>query len=279
MTTPLITTAAIKAAMADRWRAPEYAIMWEVAAATGAVVTRRADAVIMSLWPSRGLELHGVEIKVSRSDWRREAADPTKAEQIAAFCDRWWVHTAPGIVQDLSEVPPAWGLREWDGKAWKTRREAEKTEARPLTREFLAALLRRADGDDRARIDREVQAQVRASEHAISERVEREVRERMGGREKDKAVLDAFQEATGLDLRGDRFWRSADEAKQIGAIVKALREAGGPLVGYASIGALVAQVREHADALERALAAFPLPHDMPSDRAKPLGRAKKRSLA
>ena len=45
------------------------------------------DAVIMSLWPSRGLELHGVEIKVSRADWKREAADPAKAEAIAAYCD------------------------------------------------------------------------------------------------------------------------------------------------------------------------------------------------
>lgn len=90
--------------------------------------------------------MHGVEIKVSRADWKREAADPTKAEAVARYCDRWWVHAAPGVVQDLSEMPPAWGLREWDGSAWATKREAAKTDAAPIDRGFLAALLRRADG-------------------------------------------------------------------------------------------------------------------------------------
>lgn len=141
-----ITAADIQEAMARKWAAPEYALMWEVGDATGGRVRRYADAVIMSLWPSRGLELHGVEIKISRADWKREAADPLKAEAIARYCDRWWVHTSPGVVDDLSSLPPAWGLREFDGKNWKTLREAEKTASEPISRPFLAALLRRSDG-------------------------------------------------------------------------------------------------------------------------------------
>ncbi len=140
-----LTAGDIRIAMSKRWKDPEYAIMWEVGEGTGAISGRYADALIMSLWPSRGLELHGVEIKISRSDWKREAADPTKAEAIARYCDRWWIHTPPGIVDDLSALPPAWGLREFDGKAWKTIREADKTDAEPITRRFLVAMLRRAD--------------------------------------------------------------------------------------------------------------------------------------
>lgn len=140
-----LTSADIRLGMSKRWAAPEYAIMWEVSNATGGAAKRYADAVIMSLWPSRGLELHGVEIKISRSDWKREAADPSKAETIARFCDRWYIHTAPGVVGDLSAVPPAWGLREFDGKVWRTIREAGKNDPEPMTRSFLAALLRRAD--------------------------------------------------------------------------------------------------------------------------------------
>lgn len=140
-----ITAASIRSAMAKRWAAPEYALMWEVADTTGASTKRFADAVIMSLWPSRGLELHGVEIKVSRSDWKREATDPKKAEAIAQYCDRWYVHTAPGVVADISEVPPAWGLREFDGKTWRTIREAEKRQPVAIDRAFLASILRRAD--------------------------------------------------------------------------------------------------------------------------------------
>jgi len=140
----------IKAAMLNRWAAPEWAIMWEVGQGTGSMSGRRADAVMMSLWPSRGLELHGVEIKVSRSDWKREAADPTKAEAIAKYCHRWWIHTPEGVVDDVSDMPPAWGLREWTGKKWITRKDAEKTEATPVSYHFLAAMLRRSDEGARA---------------------------------------------------------------------------------------------------------------------------------
>jgi hypothetical protein len=159
----------IRAAMAKRWSDPEWAIMWEVGEGTGSRRGRSADAVMMSLWPSRGLELHGVEIKISRSDWRREAADPTKAEAIAKFCDRWWVHTAPNVIDDLSDLPPAWGLREWNGKSWVTRREAEKTKAEPVTRTFLAALLRRADGTMKAIMD-EAMREAREAQFAEAER-------------------------------------------------------------------------------------------------------------
>lgn len=163
-----ITAAAIRSAMSKRWAAPEYALMWEVGESTGAVRGRSADAVIMSLWPSRGLELHGVEIKVSRSDWRREAADPTKAEAIASYCDRWFVHTSPGVVADLSELPPAWGLREFDGSKWTTVREAEKTAAETVTRGFLASMLRRADETMRG-MERAAEERGRASVEAERE--------------------------------------------------------------------------------------------------------------
>lgn len=175
-----VTAADSRHAMSKRWAAPEYAVMWEVGEATGLTRGRSADAVIMSLWPSRGLELHGVEIKVSRSDWKREAADPTKAEAIAKFCDRWWLHTAPGVVDDLSDLPPRWGLREFDGAKWKTVREADITEAAHVTRGFLAALLRRADGamrqmiqdatrEGRDEIEREIDAITSLSEPPVGD--------------------------------------------------------------------------------------------------------------
>lgn len=139
----------IRKAMMKRWTSPEWAIMWEVADTTGYAASRSADAVMMGLWPSRGLELHGVEIKISRADWKREARDPTKAESIAKYCDRWWIHTPVGVVDDLSDLPPAWGLREFTGKQWKTIRDADKTDANPIERGFLAALLRRSDETSR----------------------------------------------------------------------------------------------------------------------------------
>lgn len=223
-----VTAADIRKAMLARWQSQEWAIMWEVTPATGAVARQRyADAVMMSLWPSRGLELHGVEIKVSRSDWKREAADPTKAERVGAYCDRWWVHVAPKVIHDLSEVPPAWGVREFDGKIWKTLREAEKTEARAIDRGFLASLLRRADGDRRREVQDAAEAMIRDQREAINKRVEQEVQYRIGHAERARDALqkqmDEFEAASGLSL--SRF-ANLSNAKEIGRLVRWVTKTG-----------------------------------------------------
>ncbi|WP_199902756.1 hypothetical protein, partial [Azospirillum sp. B4] len=60
--TDRILTADIKAALRARYPAAEYALVFEVAEAVGMGAHRRADALVMSLWPSRGLTLQGYEI-------------------------------------------------------------------------------------------------------------------------------------------------------------------------------------------------------------------------
>ena len=203
---PIIKTGDIQAAMAKKWVAPEYAIMWEVGEGTGAMGGRYADAVIMSLWPSRGLELHGIEIKVTRADWKREAADPTKAEAIAKYCHRWYIHTPPGVVQDLSELPPAWGLREWDGRCWRTIREAGLRVPEPITYRFLAAMMRRADNamarmvQEAAESAREAAQQaIQKEEETYARRVEAAVERRTRSLSAREAELDAFNKAFGND--------------------------------------------------------------------------------
>src|SRR5215831_12205622 len=91
--------------MRKRYCAPEWALFFNVANGTGARTYRYADAMGMCLFPSRGLELHGFEVKISKSDWKREAADPEKAETIAAYCDRWWVVTPPDLFNG-ENIPP-----------------------------------------------------------------------------------------------------------------------------------------------------------------------------
>lgn len=258
-----LTSGDIQRAMAKKWAAPEYALMWEVALATGAVSNNRyADAVLMSLWPSRGLELHGVEIKVSRSDWRREAADPSKAEAIAAYCDRWWVHTPPGVVADLAELPPAWGLREYDGRAWRTVREAAQTDAKPMDRTFLASLLRRADGAERARINEEArritsdrEAALQAARDDIEKRVEAEVERRTKRLSDVEKSVREFEEATGLSLSHGRY--GGPTGKELGALVKAVEAAG---IGktYGGVSHLSDQMRRAADRIDEAVASLNL---------------------
>jgi len=254
-----VNASGIRAAMTKRWAAPEWAIMWEVGEGTGAMSGRYADAVMMSHWPSRGMELHGVEIKVSRSDWKREAADPSKAEAIAKFCDRWWIHTAPGVVDDMSDLPPAWGLREWDGKAWKTLREAEKTDALPVSRPFLAALLRRADGTMKSLIDEAMreareaqQAEVKKQRQRFQEEVAQAVQRRTEALERASQNVAAFEAAFGFSAT-DWGVRHAN----LGAAARALSECG-----PGGWGNLSERLRKAAAEID-AIVALSTPEDTP----------------
>lgn len=243
-----LTSSDIRIAMSKRWTEPEYAIMWEVSNATGGASKRYADAVIMSLWPSRGLELHGVEIKISRADWKREAADPKKAEAIARYCDRWYVHTAPGVVDDLSDLPPAWGLREYDGKSWKTIREAAKNDPEPVTRPFLAALLRRADDMMRAMVN-EATRNARETAHqeieklreSRSREIEESAKRRTAHLEKMAESFAMFEAAFGKGCLAN--W-GVDHAA-LGRAARALSECGSR--GY---GPLSQRLRTAADAID-----------------------------
>ena len=93
----------------------------------------------MGLWPSRGLHLHGFEIKVSRSDWLRELKSPAKADKMFRYFDRWWLAVADKDIVRNGELPETWGLLVMD----KIVKTAPELEAAPMTREFLAAIMRR----------------------------------------------------------------------------------------------------------------------------------------
>ncbi len=67
-----------------------------------------ADALVIPLWPSRGHYLHGIEIKVSRSDWLHELKSASKSSAIIKHCATWTLATPDGIVED-GELPPGWG--------------------------------------------------------------------------------------------------------------------------------------------------------------------------
>ena len=53
---------------------PEFVFLEEVRNGTGYARghIRTADAIIMGTYPSRGLYMHGVEVKISRQDWLNE---------------------------------------------------------------------------------------------------------------------------------------------------------------------------------------------------------------
>jgi hypothetical protein len=136
---------AVHTALAKRFPNPEWATFFEVRNDAGFRASRSADLVAMNTWPSRGLAVHGVEVKVSRSDWLRELADPEKSTAVQRFCDRWWLATLDDKIAKLEEIPELWGLLVLRGKSLVAVKEAPELKPEPFTRGFVAVLLRSAN--------------------------------------------------------------------------------------------------------------------------------------
>lgn len=144
MATKLTTETDVYAALCRRFPPPAWAMFAGVSNGTGGRARRWADAVGMSIWPSRGLEIVGFEIKVSRRDWIRELKNPKKADEVGRYCDRWWIAAGAKDLVPNEELPPAWGLLVPHGDTMKIVVDAKKLEPKALDRPFLAAILRRA---------------------------------------------------------------------------------------------------------------------------------------
>lgn len=178
----------------------QYALLPQVANATGTGTNRHADALAMGLWPSRGLHLHGFEIKSHRSDWTRELKNPAKAETIAAFCHYWWVVTAKEQIVQPGELPEGWGLFTWNTEktALVKTKQAPIKKATTIDISFLAAILRQAQ--EVATPDDVVQAAKKEGYEAgmktASYNAEHDHR-KLGEMRKQ---LDAFEKASGVTI-------------------------------------------------------------------------------
>jgi hypothetical protein len=138
-----MTCDAVLDILAKEYPSPDMAFIREMRAGTGWSNPSRADAIAMHLWPSKGLELVGYEVKVSRSDWLRELKQPEKA-YIKKFCDRWYLIVPYRDIVKLEELPDDWGLKVVEDGAIRIVVEAEQLYPRPLNRDFVASLMRRA---------------------------------------------------------------------------------------------------------------------------------------
>lgn len=107
---------------------------------------QRIDLFAVNVWPSNRFERVAYEIKVSRSDWLREVAQPGKSLAARLLANRFVVAAPTGIVK-RSELPDGWGLVEVrdDGSLYTVRAGAHRDVADPPL-EFLYALLRTGTG-------------------------------------------------------------------------------------------------------------------------------------
>jgi hypothetical protein len=170
--------------------------------------TRRADAVHIGLWQSRGAgRIDVCELKVSRADFRRELDKPQKAEA-------WWPYSttfsivSPGVdITPPEELPPGWGLmvpNPRGGRRFKTVVKPAEREPK-LTIGLLMTLLKNTETTRTNAL--RVQAQ------QLSERHYRQVQEvrRERGMVAPKDVkrldlLERLEKAMDMEL-GEYAWR------------------------------------------------------------------------
>lgn len=224
-----------------------YAVLEEVRDGAGFDARHSTDAIVMGLWPSRGLRLEGFEIKVSRPDWLREVRKPEKAESLYRYCDHWWLlGSSSDIVQDL-ELPATWGLLVPKGRGLGVAKPAPLLTPQPLDRPVLAALLKRAWMRSPV-----AEAAKKAVEQARKEGVERGLERARFDREQLDALekrIAAFEEASGVRLDS---WRSPEK---IGQAVRFVLEDGNALP--TRVGRLRDQLMALAKDLDRALDEHP----------------------
>lgn len=107
-----ITAQDILGLLAERYSDPQrYACAAEVSPRTGAW-ERRIDFLAMWCWQGDQYKIEGFEIKVSKSDLRRELQDPDKHAVFFNQIDYYWL-VAPDYVLDYKTMymlPKKWGI-------------------------------------------------------------------------------------------------------------------------------------------------------------------------
>lgn len=263
-----VTAAEVRAGLIRYFAPPERTVVFEVAQSTGYAARRHLDAVAMELWPSRGLALHGIEVKVSRADWRREKADPEKAEEIARFCDDFWIAAPEGLVP-LDELPSAWGLFELKGEQIINTRPATRTPAEAVDRPFLAALLRAAGrGIDPDSVEAVLDKRRRRLEGEFDERVEASAARKVGNRDKGAVNWQALLEAIGAENMSHLWMRDQEIIDAVRLVLRA-----GVVKTWSGIRTISQTLGETDKQIKDALAELGVEQEPPKRRAKRTGRA------
>ncbi len=252
-----MNAAEVRTALTKRWPDSEYLHIQEAPLDHGRQ-GRKLDTLVLSLWQSRGHERDGVEIKVSRSDWTREIAQPAKADEWWAHVHRFWIAMPADLalkVRDDGTLPTGWGLLACtlDG-AQVLVKPSRNPNPKPFTWNSTLGLLRAsADAGPNAL------ARARADGHSEGLRRGKDQAARESGQawdDKRKAEhadlvrrVAEFRELTGIDITSE--WKPLEEAALLVAFARNMH--ADP--GYVSrrIRDLATSMRKQATDLEAGL--------------------------
>lgn len=232
-----ITSADIKKALLVHYAPPSHRVFFEVAADTGMKANRHIDALACGIWPSVGHEIAGIEIKVSRSDWKREMADPAKAQELMRFCNRWWLACPDGLIT-ADEVPATWGILYLkEGGGLRVKKQAPALTPDPITRGFMMAVVRQANGVDMELVGSLVEERHTRAMQDFDKRVESAAAQRVQRNSQNTEsaikIAQTVLELTGEDIRSHNMDPKAFAAAYLlmrdGGLIQHLGEGWGGL--------------------------------------------------
>jgi len=182
-----------------------------------------ADAIGISLHPSRSTNIEYYEIKNSRQDWLNELKHPKKADGLAQHCDKIWLLTTTEDIASLEEIPENWGWMFLNSRQLKIKKEAPKLQ--PIfDRDFLIRVAQYSKREFnreiyKARDEAYKEAKLEISSKQTGE-YWKEQAERWEKAYKIKQEQEeVFQKESGLD-----WWKGIKKIKRYGQLVKALAE-------------------------------------------------------
>lgn len=217
-----MNTGEIMELLRTKFSAPAYALIEDVGRSTG-FANGRADGIAMSLWPSRGFDLIGLEVKASRSDWLRELKNPEKADRFIMFMNYWYIVAGDKDIVKTDELPRLWGLMVPSGGRLKIVKHAEPLAAKTVDNGFLAAIMRKVHEHKAVMTEGDRRAAIAANDKMWEVRNKHEEAEHNKLR---KAVKD-FQEASGVRIES---W--SHTSHEIGAAVKTVLEGSNDVNHY-----------------------------------------------
>ncbi len=183
---------------------------------------RRADALYVGFFASRGKFLVGHELKVSRADWLHELSQPEKAETWFRECHSWYLVAAHESIVQEGELPPGWGLMV-PGPSKTRMKILVQAQQRPETSPSWAATHAIVQRVDSLRINAIVTDRAKALDKHRAE-VEAEVERRLSYHDSSAAerrveslqsLVDQVSEILGFTLvEGGRDWDAESVAPE-----------------------------------------------------------------
>jgi len=216
MREPIFLTAdQLETAVRKLFAGNSYTVLSQVRNGTGfSKQPRTADMLAISTWPSRGLYVAGIEIKVNKYDLQRELANAKKADEIARYCRLWYVAIPEGLDDNLI-IPDAWGVITVNAKL--KARIVRSFTLKPvpmddllvcsILRNFAESHVNKSEVDDRVKI-------------GIEERVKHLDSVRTHRLKNLEDGIQKFKEHSGIDLMN--YGSFSYDTENIGAAIKLL---------------------------------------------------------